>query len=87
MVNGEALYGDVALQGLAGDNPGCEKLALCGRSKFACVAENSSADKLGQTLSDIQMVLEKALVDVDAATPQDGWNFAPLTPLVKCAKP
>lgn len=87
MVNGVALYGDAALQGLAGDNPGCEKLALCGRSKFACVAENSSADKLGQTLSDIQTVLEKALVDVDAATPQDGWNFAPLTPLVKCGKP
>lgn len=87
MVNGVALYGDAALQGLAGDNPGCEKLALCGRSKFACVAENSSADKLGQTLSDIQTVLEKALVEVDAATPQDGWNFAPLTPLVKCGKP
>lgn len=87
MVNGAVLYGDVALQPLAGDNPGCEALSVCGRGKFACVAENSSADKLGQTLADIETVLQKALVDVDAATPEDGWNFAPLTPLVKCAKP
>jgi hypothetical protein len=28
--------------------------------------------------------LEQALTDVDALTPGDGWNFAPLTPIVKC---
>ncbi len=87
LVNGVPLYGDVALQELVADNPGCEKAEICGRGKFLCVAENSSAEKLGQTLADIKAALEKGLLAMDAATPADGWNFAPLTPLVRCKKP
>lgn len=84
LVNGVALYGDAALQPQVTDNPACEKAEICGRSKFLCVAENSSAEKLGQTMADIKAALEKALLAVDAVTMADGWNFAPLTPLVKC---
>ena len=86
MVNGVVLYGDAALGGLGPFSPGCEGLTVCGREKFVCVAEDSSVDKLNQTLNDIRSALQTALEAVDAATLSDGWHFAPLTPLVKCAK-
>jgi hypothetical protein len=85
LVGGTVLYGDAALASYAPAKPGCEALDVCGRAKFLCAAENSSADKLGQTMADIREALEQALLAVDAATLEDGWNFAPLTPVVKCA--
>jgi hypothetical protein len=49
-----------------------------------CVATTSSANKLDQTLATIQTNLETALTTADSLTTGDGFNFAPLTPLVKC---
>lgn len=86
-VGGKLLYGDDALLDVAKSGGVCEQVKLCGRDKFFCIAEASSADKFDQTVSQITAILEKAMLDMDAATPTDGWNFAPLTPLVKCAQP
>jgi hypothetical protein len=33
---------------------------------------------------DIKAALDKAMTDVDQATPSDGWNFAPLAPRYSC---
>lgn len=83
MVGGRVLYGDAALKAAAPALPGCEDLAICGAPKFLCVAETTSTSKLDQTYAQIKAILEAAMTDVDALTP-DGYNFAPLAPLVKC---
>ena len=49
-----------------------------------CVAKASTADKFDQTLTQIEGALGDALTLADSLTPDDGWNFAPLTPLVTC---
>jgi hypothetical protein len=84
MVGGTVLYGDPALQAAAPAQPGCETLDICGAQKFLCVATTSSANKLNQTYADIRAALSQAMLDVDAQTPGDGYDFAPITPLVKC---
>jgi hypothetical protein len=78
------LYGDQALQAAGPTVPGCETLDVCGASKFVCVATADTTNKLGQTYGEIVSVLEQALTDADAQTPTDGYDFAPLTPLMKC---
>jgi 5-methylthioadenosine/S-adenosylhomocysteine deaminase len=84
LVDGVALYGDPALQPLAPAAPGCETVDV-GADKFLCVAEagGTAENKLGQTYADIVAELEQALVDYDALDITE-WNFAPLTPLVRC---
>jgi 5-methylthioadenosine/S-adenosylhomocysteine deaminase len=84
MVGGVVLYGDVDLQTLAPSNPGCEAFSACGKDKFLCVATAATTDKLNQTYAQLQSTLEQALETADQQTTGDGWNFAPLTPLVKC---
>ncbi|MDB4943702.1 MAG: hypothetical protein JWP97_3236 [Labilithrix sp.] len=83
IVGGRVLFGDKALEPAAPTAPGCESITLCGTAKFLCVAEDSAASKLNQTHAMIKAALEAALTDVDAVTP-DGYDFAPLAPLVKC---
>ncbi|HWA72081.1 MAG TPA: amidohydrolase family protein [Polyangiaceae bacterium] len=84
VVGGSALYGDLALSAAGAPEPGCETLDICGSQKFLCVASASSASKLGQTYAEIRSALAQAMLDVDAQTPGDGYDFAPLTPLVRC---
>jgi cytosine/adenosine deaminase-related metal-dependent hydrolase len=84
MVGGVVLYGDEDFERLAPTDPGCEKLDVCGASKFLCAATASGDDKLGQTFAEIKDALEKAMVAADEATPGDGYDFAPLAPLVRC---
>mgnify|MGYP003381228112 CR=1 FL=1 len=48
-----------------------------------CIRDRS---KLDQTYVQIKAALEAAMVDVDLRTPADGFNFAPLAPVVNCAK-
>jgi hypothetical protein len=48
------------------------------------VATTDTGDKLDQTYAQIKAALEQGLTDADAQTPSDGFNFAPLAPLVKC---
>lgn len=83
MVGGRILYGAPALEDAAPLFPGCEHLDICGKVKFLCVAEEATADKLGQTYAEIKATLESALVDVDAVSGA-GHPFAPLAPLVHC---
>jgi cytosine/adenosine deaminase-related metal-dependent hydrolase len=85
LVGGKVLYGDAALEAAAPAVPGCERVDICGGQKFLCVATSDTANKLGQTYAQIKAALEQALADADAQTPGDGWNFAPLAPLVRCA--
>lgn len=84
VIGGVPLYGESVLEPAAPAPPGCEKLDVCGASKFLCVATASSASKLNQTHAEIKAALEQALKDADALTTADGWNFAPLAPLVHC---
>ena len=83
MIGGRVLYGDAALKAAAPALPGCEDLAICGTPKFLCVAETTATTKLDQTYAQIKAILEAAMTDVDALTP-DGYDFTPLAPLVKC---
>lgn len=84
MIGGRILYGDAALKMAAPPLPGCEDLTICNSPKFVCVAEGSASSKLNQTYAEIKSALEAALVDVDAITASDGFNFAPLAPLDSC---
>jgi cytosine/adenosine deaminase-related metal-dependent hydrolase len=84
MVGGVVLYGDTVLQPAAPTTPGCETIEICGTSKFLCVATSSTANKLDQTYAQITSALGDALTLSDSLTPDDGFAFAPLTPLVTC---
>ena len=84
MVGGVVLYGDTVLQPAAPATPGCETIEICGTSKFLCVATSSTANKLDQTYAQITGALGDALTLSDSLTPDDGFDFAPLTPLVTC---
>jgi hypothetical protein len=86
MVDGRVLYGDDQLKPAAPPDvaPTCEGFDACGRAKFLCVAEASTADKLGQTFADIKAALETGLADSDAAKADDPYTFSPLPPLVRC---
>ena len=84
MVGGTVLYGDSRLAAAGPPQPGCETLDICGASKFLCVATTTTTSKLNQTYAQITDKLSQAMVAVDAQTPTDGFNFAPITPLVTC---
>ena len=83
MIGGRVLYGDAVIQLAAAPAPPCEAIDVCGAPKFLCVAESSSADKLNQTYAQIKTTLEAALVDLDGVA-TNGYEFAPLAPLVHC---
>ena len=84
MVGGVVLYGDAVFAAAGPASPGCETIDICGTPKFLCVATANTASKLDETYAQIQSVLSQALTDADAQTTADGYNFAPLTPLVTC---
>ncbi|MEZ4373154.1 MAG: amidohydrolase family protein [Polyangiaceae bacterium] len=65
MVGGKVLFGDDQLEAAGPASPGCEAYNACGRAKFLCVAESSTASKLNQTFAEIETVLSDALVDLD----------------------
>ncbi|MBX3128232.1 MAG: amidohydrolase family protein [Polyangiaceae bacterium] len=65
MIGGVVLFGDAQLEAAGPANPGCESLTVCGRNKFACVAEPSTQNKLNQTLSQIETALQSSFVDLD----------------------
>jgi cytosine/adenosine deaminase-related metal-dependent hydrolase len=84
MIGGVVLYGDALFQEAGPPQPGCEPLDVCGTPKFLCAAQTDTTSKLNQTYAQIKGALEQAMLDADAQTPTDGWNFAPLAPLVRC---
>ena len=85
IVNGTPLYGDDALGALGPASPGCETLDVCTEQKFVCVAEagGNATNKFGQTLPEIVTTLNTSLAEYDALNLSQ-WDFAPITPLVKC---
>jgi hypothetical protein len=87
MVGGVPLYGEPGLSALAPPEPGCEALDVCGAAKFLCVAEagGTAANKLGQTFADIAGALDTELRRYDDLD-LTAWDFAPLTPLVRCGR-
>jgi hypothetical protein len=84
MVGGSVLYGDDLLVAAGPTAPGCEAIDVCGNHKFLCAATTDTANKLNQTSTDIAAALSQALTDADAQTPDDGFNFSPLSPLFTC---
>jgi cytosine/adenosine deaminase-related metal-dependent hydrolase len=85
VVDGRVTYGDDQLASLGPSSPGCETLDICGRSKFLCLAIDGgdASNKFGQSLTDIQTALNTELSAYDAMNVTQ-WDFAPITPLVKC---
>lgn len=84
MIGGKILYGDASIKSAGPAQPGCETIDICTKQKFLCVATTDTANKFNQTYMDIKNALEKGLTDSDAVTMGDGFNFAPLAPIVKC---
>jgi formylmethanofuran dehydrogenase subunit A len=86
MIGGKVVYGDASIKAAGPAVPGCETIDICTKQKFVCVATTSmsATDKFAQTYTDIKAALEKGLTDSDAVTMGDGFNFAPLAPIVKC---
>ncbi len=85
MIGGKILYGDANLKSAGPTAPGCEDIDVCGNAKFICVAEAATTDKLNQTYGQIKAALETAMTDVDTSS-GGAYKFAPLAPLVSCAK-
>lgn len=85
MVGGATLYGDSAVSALGAPAPGCEALDICGGAKFACVAQagGTATNKLGQSFAEIRSSLDAGLAAYDAMD-LSPYNFAPITPLVRC---
>ncbi len=78
LVGGVVLYGDKELQPLGQASPACDDLDVCCRPKFACVAApgGTEANKLGQTLGEIQSTLSTALSTYDAQCCFKGTCYA-----------
>ena len=53
--------------------------------KFVCVAETggNATNKFGQTLAEITTTLNTELASYDALDLSQ-WDFAPITPLIRC---
>ncbi|MEP7120671.1 MAG: amidohydrolase family protein [Byssovorax sp.] len=85
MVGGAVLYGDKVLEPIAQAAPACEDIDICCASKFVCVAApgGTVANKLGQTLVEIESALNTNLTQFDSFNLTQ-WDFMPLAPLVKC---
>ncbi|MBK8254758.1 MAG: amidohydrolase family protein [Polyangiaceae bacterium] len=85
LVGGMPLYGSDELGMLGPAAPGCEALDVCGAMKFVCVAEagGTTTNKFGQSLAEIINVLQTELTAYDNLNLTQ-WDFAPITPLVKC---
>ena len=77
MVGGKVLYGDHQLKDSGPKLPGCETLDVCGCSKFICVAEASSSDKLDQTLTEIRNALTSAVQGLDSVNPLPASSCSP----------
>mgnify|MGYP002134698166 CR=1 FL=1 len=85
MVDGKPLYGTLELKAAAPSTPGCEELSLCGATKFLCVAESSTQNKLNQTYADILQALKTGLADYDVVAATMGIGpFSPIAPLQTC---
>lgn len=84
-VDGRLLYGDADFVSNVPGDAVCETIDTCCRQKFLCAGQTglTASDRLDQTYSDIAQILGDALTAYDQ---QDltQWDFAPITPLVKC---
>jgi hypothetical protein len=84
MIGGRIVYGDLVMLAAVSATAPCDFVDVCSLTKFACIAETDTANKLNQSTDQIQQALEDALVEADTLTPGDGYSFAPLAPLANC---
>ena len=85
MVGGRVLYGDRSLKAVGNNAPACEEMQICGASKFLCVAETSTQNKLNQTYAEIVKALTDGLKSYDElVAPMSIASFTPLAPLLRC---
>ncbi len=85
MLDGRVVYGAPDVQAAAPEAPGCEQVSICTRSKFLCVAETSTANKLDQTFATIVQLLTAGLANYDAMVAGMGIApMSPIAPLTKC---
>jgi cytosine/adenosine deaminase-related metal-dependent hydrolase len=85
VVDGRALYGDIALLTAGPAVPGCETIPVCGSDKFVCAAESSTLNKLNQTYAEIATTLLNATSDYDTnVLPAGSPPFSPIAPLTTC---
>ena len=80
MVNGAVLTGDTYLSPAASLSE-CETIDVCGHSRFLCVKEQATTDKLNQTYAQIQSIIGGAIQTYDTAK---GTLFSPIAPPIKC---
>ncbi|MFO0654989.1 MAG: amidohydrolase family protein [Polyangia bacterium] len=83
MVDGKPLYGTLELKTAASSSPVCDELSLCGQTKFLCVAESSTLNKLNQTYQEIVDTLTSNLSAYDSTVGM-GAPLTPLAPLLRC---
>ncbi|HNI59734.1 MAG TPA: hypothetical protein PKW11_07315, partial [Pseudomonadota bacterium] len=83
MVDGKPLYGTLELKTAASSSPVCDELSLCGQTKFLCVAESSTLNKLNQTYQEIVDTLTSNLSAYDSTVGM-GAPLTPLAPLMRC---
>ena len=85
MLDGRVVYGAPEVQAAAPTMPGCEQVPICTASKFLCVAESSTANKLDQTFATITQLLTSGLASYDAMVAGMGIApMSPIAPLTKC---
>lgn len=85
MVDGRVMYGDPELKSAGPAAPGCETLQVCSASKFLCLAESATTNKLNQTFTDISSALTSNLASYDTlVAPMNIPAFSPIAPLTKC---
>ena len=85
MVEGRVLYGDPALMGAGPSLPGCETISVCGQSKFLCLAETATTNKLDQTFAEVVSELMTGLANYDGiVAPLGIAPFSPIAPLAAC---
>lgn len=85
MVGGRVLYGDRSLKSAGNNAPACEEIQICGTTKFLCVAESSTQNKLNQTYAEIVQALTSGLKSYDEMVAAMSISaFTPLAPLLRC---
>jgi 5-methylthioadenosine/S-adenosylhomocysteine deaminase len=85
LVDGRALYGHPALKSVGPATPGCEDVSVCNVSKFLCIAESATTNKLNQTYPQILQALVTELSSYDTVVSAMGIApFSPIAQLTKC---
>ncbi|WP_428265866.1 amidohydrolase family protein [Haliangium sp.] len=85
LIDGQAYYGDLALEAATAVNGDCDTLDACGIDKFLCVANTPGADsRADERLEDVAQQLYDILEGTDAPPEEQYGRGDELLPLVSC---